>query len=99
MRPPGGRGEGPLTYVNSYGSVRCSGDGMEREIDTYQLAVTRAARLVGGAKELALRLQVQQSEVERWITGEAKPASGAFLKVIDILLEEGRRPQRDPPKD
>ena len=70
---------------------------MER--DTYRVALQHAVKLVGGAPELARRLQVPQAELERWLAGEGKPSMGTFLKVIDILLEEGRKPQLDPKKN
>ena len=66
---------------------------MQDESDTYRTAVANAVRVVGGAEELAQRLGVTQSEVERWVRGDSKPSMGTFLKVIDILLEEDRKPR------
>jgi DNA-binding phage protein len=66
---------------------------VQRESDTYQLAMVRAVRLLGGTAELAQRLEVPQSEVERWVAGEGRPSMGTFLKVMDILLEEGGKPR------
>ena len=35
-------------------------------------------------------------ELTRWLAGDGKPSIGTFLKVIDVLLEEGRKPRVHP---
>ena len=64
--------------------------------DTYRAALVRAAQILGGARHLAHRLQVPLPELTRWLAGDGKPSIGTFLKVIDVLIEEGRRPRLDP---
>ncbi len=42
-------------------------------------------------------------ELTRWLAGADTPSIGTFLKVIDILIEEGRNPgsatANEPPRD
>jgi len=64
--------------------------------DTHRAALVRAAQLLGGARPLSDRLQVPLPELTRWLAGDGKPSIGIFLKVIDVLIEEGRRPRLDP---
>jgi len=64
--------------------------------DTYRAALVRAAEILGGARRLSDRLQVPMPELTRWLAGHGKPSFGTFLKVIDVLIEEGRRPRLDP---
>jgi len=65
--------------------------------DTYRAALVRAAQLLGGARHLSDRLQVPLPELTRWLAGDGKPSIGTFLKVIDVLIEEGRTPLLHPP--
>ena len=88
-----------MTGVNPGGQLSCFGYVVQDESDTYRTAVTHAVRLVGGPSEVARRLQVPLGEVERWLAGDGKPSMGTFLKVIDLLLEEGGKPRRHPKKD
>ncbi len=55
----------------------------QAEFQTFEYA----AKLVGGEEELALRLGVTRPEVDRWISGEAQPPLGVFLKAIDIVTD------------
>jgi len=64
--------------------------------DTHRAALVRASQLLGGARPLSDRLQVPLPELTRWLAGDGKPSIGIFLKVIDVLIEEGRRPRLDP---
>jgi hypothetical protein len=56
----------------------------------------RAAELLGGARPLCDRLQVPMPELTRWLAGDGKPSIGIFLRVIDVLLEERRKPRLHP---
>ena len=64
--------------------------------DTHRAALVRAAQLLGGARPLSDRLQVPLPELTRWLAGDGKPSIGIFLKVIDVLIEEGRKPLLHP---
>ncbi len=75
---------------------------MSREEDTYRAALVRAAEILGGARPLARRLQVPMPELTRWLAGADTPSIGTFLKVIDILIEEGNpgsATANEPPRD
>ena len=48
----------------------------------------RAAELLGGRDKLARVLRVPKDELDKWIAGDAKPPREAFLRVVDIILDE-----------
>ena len=58
--------------------------------DAYRATLVRAAQILGGVPALSRRLQVPMLDVKRWLAGAQKPSMGIFLKVIDILIEEGK---------
>jgi len=66
-------------------------------VDTYKATVARAAELAGGVKALSVRLRVPVVDLMRWIQGEAKPSRGVFLRLVDFVIEEGRRASTPPP--
>src|SRR5688572_32143124 len=66
-------------------------------VDTHKAAVARAAELAGGVKALSVRLRVPVVDLMRWIQGEAKPSRGVFLRLVDFVIEEGRRASTPPP--
>ena len=66
-------------------------DGLEPQEQTYRAALAQAAGLLGGARELSDRLQVPMSDLTRWLAGQGKPSIGVFLRVVDILIEAGRK--------
>lgn len=49
----------------------------------------RAAELLGGRDNLARTLQVPLADIERWLTGERKPSRELFLRVVDIIIDDG----------
>lgn len=53
----------------------------------------RAAEIVGGEEELAMRLKVTPSHLSLWIKGLATPPADVFLRVVDLILEP---PDRAP---
>ena len=63
---------------------------------TYRAALVQAADLLGGAGPLSERLRLPMADLTRWLAGDGKPPIGVFLQVIDILLEEGRKPKFFP---
>jgi CheY-like chemotaxis protein len=71
-------------------------DGQQPE-HTYRVALSRAAGLVGGARELSDRLRVPMTDLTRWLAGEGRPMIDVFLRVVDILVEEGKRPAPGSP--
>ena len=65
-------------------------DDLEHE-QTYRVALARAAGLLGSTRELSVRLQVPMPELTRWLAGNGKPPLAVFLRVVDILIQEGSR--------
>ena len=55
----------------------------------YSRAVRKAAEMAGGRDELARTLQVPRAELDRWILGEKKPPREIFLRVVDLIIEDG----------
>jgi hypothetical protein len=51
-------------------------------------AVLRAAELLGGRDKLARVLRVPKADIDKWISGEAKPPREVFLRVVDLILDE-----------
>ena len=71
----------------------------------YSRAVLRAAELLGGRDKLGKVLRVPKDELDKWISGAAKPPREVFLRVVDIILDEtgvagdpGDTPEA-PPRD
>lgn len=56
----------------------------------------RAAELLGGRDNLARALQVSLAEIERWLSGERKPPRELFLRVVDIIIDDGAAAQGEP---
>lgn len=61
-------------------------------MDTYKAAVARASELAGGVQALSQRLRIPVVDLMRWIQGETKPPRGVFLRVVDFIIEEGKKP-------
>ena len=61
-------------------------------VDTYKAAVARAAELAGGVRALSVRLRIPVVDLMHWIQGEAKPPKGVFLRMVDFIVEEGKKP-------
>ena len=58
----------------------------------YSRTFQKAAELYGGQKKLARYLQVPLADLEKWIAGGATPPHAAFLKAIDLVLDETPSP-------
>jgi hypothetical protein len=65
-------------------------------VDTYKAAVARASELAGGVQALSQRLRIPVVNLMRWIQGETKPPRGVFLRVVDFIIEEGKKPASSP---
>lgn len=70
--------------------------------DVFSRTFLKAAELAGGQKDLARRLRVPLSELQRWIAGQGHPPMAIFLKAVDLVLAETPRPHAasepgDPP--
>jgi len=53
---------------------------------THMRAVQLAAEIAGGARPLAVYLQVSPLLIGAWIQGTHEPPAAVFLKVVEILL-------------
>ena len=65
----------------------------------YSRAIQKAADLLGGRDRLAKVLLVPVAEIDRWIADRARPPREVFLRVVDIVLDEGGVPGADTPLD
>jgi hypothetical protein len=54
----------------------------------YSRALLRAAEVLGGRDKLARVLRAPGGELDKWISGDAKPPRDVFLRVVDIILDE-----------
>jgi hypothetical protein len=50
----------------------------------------RAAEIVGGEEQLALKLGVTPSHLALWIKGFADPPLDVFLRAVDLVAEHDR---------
>lgn len=55
--------------------------------DLYVKTLVRAAHIVGGEAELALRLGVTPSHLHLWMVGAGTPPLDVFLKAVDIVMD------------
>jgi hypothetical protein len=53
----------------------------------YSRALAKAVSLLGSVQELSDYLKVPKPDLMRWIMGEEKPTTKAFLDVVDLLSE------------
>ena len=71
----------------------------------YSRAIQKAADLLGGRDRLAKVLLVPAAQIDAWIADKAKPPREVFLRVVDIVLDEGIAPgaggalDPEPPRD
>jgi len=68
--------------------------------NVYTKTLVRAAQIVGGETELALRLKVTPSHLHLWLRGLADPPLHVFLLAVDIVVEydQSATPTPPPPK-
>ena len=65
----------------------------------YSRAIQKAADLLGGRYRLAKLLLVPVSEIDKWIADKARPPREVFLRVVDIVLDEGGASGASEPLD
>jgi hypothetical protein len=65
-----------------------TGEGPLAEVHVRTLR--RAAALVGGEQELALRLKVTPSHLVLWMAGAEVPPMDVFLHAVDIVMDHVR---------
>jgi hypothetical protein len=57
----------------------------------------RAAQIVGGPQELALKLKVTPSHLALWMSGAEPCPPNVFLQAVDLVLERAGQPAATPP--
>ena len=55
--------------------------------DVHVRTLRRAAALVGGEQELALRIKVTPSHLVLWMAGVEVPPADVFLRAVDIVMD------------
>jgi hypothetical protein len=58
----------------------------------YAACVLRAAALKGGFEQLGAELGLKPARVQRWAEGIGSPPDAIFLKIVDLLLDDGVDP-------
>lgn len=58
--------------------------------NVYRKAIRRAAEIVGGSMQLAVRLEMEQATIEAWLAGADAPDEISFLRAVDIILVRDR---------
>lgn len=51
-------------------------------------ALQKAVEASGGRKELAARLEVKAADIEKWLSGKAEIPHAAFLRIVDVIIDE-----------
>jgi hypothetical protein len=57
----------------------------------------RAAQIVGGPQELALKLKVTPSHLALWMSGAEPCPPNVFLQAVDLVLERAGKPPAESP--
>lgn len=65
--------------------------------EVYIRTLVRAAQIVGGAQELALKLKVTPSHLALWMSGAEPCPPNVFLQAVDLVLERADKPAATPP--
>jgi hypothetical protein len=58
----------------------------------YAACVWRAAALKGGFDQLGAALGVKPGRLQKWAEGVGAPPDAMFLKIVDLLLDDGVDP-------
>ena len=53
----------------------------------YARTLKRAAQIIGGAEQLAFRLDVKASHLSLWMAGVETTPPDVFLKAVDLISE------------
>lgn len=53
----------------------------------------RAAEIVGGEQQLALKLKVTPSHLALWIKGIEQPPGDIFLQAVDLVVDNDVMPK------
>lgn len=56
--------------------------------DLHVKTLKRAAEIVGGEEQLALKLKVTPSHLALWLEGLAAPPGDVFLRAVDLVTDD-----------
>ena len=56
--------------------------------DLHVKTLKRAAEIVGGEQQLALKLKVTPSHLALWLEGLATPPGDVFLRAVDLVTDD-----------
>lgn len=65
--------------------------------DVHIRTLIRAAQIVGGPQELAIKLKVTPSHLALWMSGAEPCPTYVFLQAVDLVLERSSKPEGTPP--
>jgi hypothetical protein len=71
---------------------------MDMELPARDLAIGRAAAMVGGLRPLAERLKVSERQLDYWMRGIGTPPDTVFFDVIEIIIEQAGKTVHDFPE-
>jgi DNA-binding transcriptional regulator YdaS (Cro superfamily) len=55
--------------------------------EIYIRTLQRAAEIVGGEEQLALRLKVTPSHLALWLQGRSEPPAGVCFAAVDLVTD------------
>ncbi len=71
---------------------------MDTELPARELAIGRAAAMVGGLGPLAERLKVSERQLDYWVRGIGTPPDTVFFDVIEIIIEQAGKAAPERPE-
>jgi hypothetical protein len=83
-----------FVYKVAQGACRISAYHPEVNETAHTKALRRAAEVLGGVRELRDYLRVPTEELSCWLSGAEAPPTGIFLRVVDLLVEDGEARNR-----
>jgi hypothetical protein len=70
---------------------------MDTVLPAREIAIGRAAAMVGGLGPLAQRLKVSERQLDYWMRGIGTPPDRVFFDVIEVIIEyAGKEPAERP---
>ena len=71
---------------------------MDTELPARELAISRAAAMMGGLRPLAERLKVSERQLDYWVRGIGTPPDTVFFDVIEIIIEQAGKTAPERPE-
>jgi hypothetical protein len=73
------------------------GTWMDTELPAREIAIGRAAAMLGGVGALAERLKVSERQLDYWMSGIGTPPDTVFFDVIEIIIEQAGKAAPERP--